>query len=68
MPPYAYTNPDTAEIASVKEGFLTSLKSETQGVSFGAVAGLSWTPTAMVTVKTVAKTLIEGSSACRAGN
>ena len=39
-------------MALVKDGLLTHLKSGDQCPSFGAAAGRSWTPTAMVTVRT----------------
>lgn len=41
-----------ADKASAKLGLLTSLKSDSQTVSFGASEGLSCRPTATVTVRT----------------
>ena len=53
VPEYAKIIEDTALIAWAKDGLATTLKSETQAVSVcGAEAGRSWTPTAMITMKT----------------
>ena len=53
VPEYAKIIEDTALIAWAKDGLATTLKSETQAVSVcGAEEGRSWTPTAMITMKT----------------
>lgn len=53
VPEYAKIIDDTALMASAKDGLATILKSETQAVSVcGAEEGRSWTPTAMITMKT----------------
>ena len=54
VPENAKTREETAEMALVKFGLPTVLKSETQGtISWGAVVGRSWTPTATVTIMTM---------------
>jgi len=44
----------TADIICAKSGWATTWVSGTKTPVWGAVAGRSWTPTAIVTVKTVA--------------
>ena len=53
VPEYAKIMEDTALIAWANDGLATILKSEAQAVSVcGAEAGRSWTPTAIITMKT----------------
>lgn len=52
VPAYAKIRVDTAEDAWAKLGLPKSLKSDSHGVSCGASSGLSWRPTATVTMKT----------------
>ncbi|GMF77364.1 unnamed protein product [Aspergillus oryzae] len=52
VPEYAKTRDETAVIPSLKLGLLAILKSDTHTPSFGAEAGRSSIPTAMVTIRT----------------
>lgn len=53
VPAYENTIVVTAEEASAKVGLPKSLKSDCHSPSPGAAEGRSWTPTAIVTVKTI---------------